>query len=302
MTGPHVVCVGNVVRDEVFQVDALPAAGIKTDVLRYDDRFGGPAATAAVAIAHLGGKATFWGRVGADPAGMAIAEALSRHGVDQSQIAIIAGARTIRSIVMVDRSGERSITVDRMGLPASAGRTPPDLPGDTTAVLVDTRWPIGAIAALSYAKARKVPTVLDADGGTANDIAELVTLADHIIFSTQGAREFTGSEEPEEQLERLAHLQAVAVAITCGHKGSVWQIGGTITSVPAFRIDVCDTTGCGDVFHGAYALATAEGQEPLEAARFASAAAASKARNGAGWEGMPGRSAVNGLMSKDQLT
>ena len=56
MTGPFIICVGNVVRDEVFHVEELPSAGLKTDVLHYEERFGGPAATAAVAIAHLGGR------------------------------------------------------------------------------------------------------------------------------------------------------------------------------------------------------------------------------------------------------
>jgi sulfofructose kinase len=300
MTGPRVICVGNVVRDEVFHVDALPAAGIKTDVLRYDDRFGGPAATAAVAIARLGGHAAFWGRVGADPAGDAITQALERHGVDHSGLAVIPGAKTIRSIVMVDREGERAIAVDRKGL--SGGVVPPDLPEDAGVVLVDTRWPAGAIMALGYARARNLPAVLDADGGSASDMASLVALSDHVIFSSQGASEFMGQGAPEEQLHRMMHLGANAVAITCGDKGSIWMTGGAVVSVPAFSVRVRDTTGCGDVFHGAYALAIAEGRKPLDAASFASAAAAIKAVQGNGWEGMPDRPSVVELMSKDPLS
>jgi sulfofructose kinase len=79
------------------------------------------------------------------------------------------------------------------------------------------------------------------------------------------------------------------------------MIGGKIMRLPAFAVEVHDTTGCGDVFHGAYALAVAEGREILWAAQFATAAAARKAENGAGWEGMPDRSAVIELMSKDLL-
>lgn len=272
MKGPRVVCVGNVVRDEVFHVDVLPAAGIKTDVLHYVGRFGGPAATAAVAIAHLGERASFWGRVGMDPAGEAIAQALSRHGVDRDGLAAVAGARTIRSIVIVDRSGERSITVDRIGLPVTAGSVPNSLPEDTAIALVDTRWPAGALAALALAHDRKIRTVLDADGGSAADMERLVSRADHAIFSSQGAHDYVGPGSPEDQLKRMANLGARAIAITCG-----------------------------DVFHGAYALALAEGREILWAAQFASAAAARKAENGAGWEGMRDRSAVIELMSKDLL-
>lgn len=301
MTGPRVVCVGNVVRDEVFHVDVLPAAGVKTDVRHYSDRFGGPAATAAVAIAHLGGSASFWGRVGTDAAGEAIAQALSRHGVDLHGLAAVPGARTVRSIVIVDGSGERSIAVDRMGLPATAGSVPKDLPEDAAIVLADTRWPSGALAALAYARQRKLPTVLDADGGSAADLASLVEGSDHIIFSAQGARDFIGPGSPEDQLTRMSSLGARAIAITCGGLGSMWMTGGVITHLAAFPVEARDTTGCGDVFHGAYALAIAEGRETLWAARFASAVAARKAQNGAGWDGMPDRSAVIELMSKDLL-
>ncbi|MCX7325916.1 MAG: PfkB family carbohydrate kinase [Hyphomicrobiales bacterium] len=301
MTGPRVVCVGNVVRDEVFHVDILPSAGVKTDVRHYNDRFGGPAATAAVAIAHLGGSASFWGRVGTDAAGEAIAQALSRHGVDLHGLAKIPGARTVRSIVIVDGLGERSITVDRMGLPAIAGSVPKGLPEDAAIVLADTRWPSGALAALAFARERKLPTVLDADGGSAADLTSLVEGSDHIIFSSQGARDFIGPGSPEDQLKRMANLEARAIAITSGGLGSMWMTGGNIMHLPAFPVAVRDTTGCGDVFHGAYALAIAEGRETLWAARFASAVAARKAENGAGWDGMPDRSAVIELMSKDLL-
>jgi sulfofructose kinase len=63
---------------------------------------------------------------------------------------------------------------------------------------------------------------------------------------------------------------------------------------------VRDTTGCGDVFHGAYALGLAEGRPPLAAARFAAAAAAMKAANGMGWRGMPDRASVERLMAQGQ--
>ena len=58
-----------------------------------------------------------------------------------------------------------------------------------------------------------------------------------------------------------------------------------------------DTTGCGDVFHGAFALAIAEVQAPLDAARFASVAAALKAQKGRGWLGMPNRAAVEDCLA-----
>jgi len=299
MTGPSIICVGNVVRDEVFHVEKLPSAGLKTDVLHYEERFGGPAATAAVAIAHLGGRAVYWGRVGKDAVGESVIGALTRHNVDWSGVAVIPGSRTTRAVVTVDRRGERSIMIDRLGLPRETTLLPQKLPDDASVVLVDTRWPAGATAALDYAKDKRVPSVLDADGGAHDEIAGLVEKADYIIFSSQGMSEFAGEGTPIDQLRRLAHLAPRTLAVTCGAEGSVWSIGHEITVVPAFRLAVRDTTGCGDVFHGAYALALGEGQSPLESARFASATAALKASRGDGWEGMPDRRSVLDLLKEN---
>ena len=88
------------------------------------------------------------------------------------------------------------------------------------------------------------------------------------------------------------------MAVTRGPAGSLWLIDGAIVPVPAFAVAAIDTTGCGDVFHGAYALGLAEGQEPLDAARFASAVAAIKAARGQGWHGMGDRAAVLTLMAE----
>ena len=78
----RIVCVGSIVQDEVYRMERLPSAGIKMDAYAVEDRFGGPAATAAVAIAMLGGRASFWGRLGRDSAGEACIAALAAAGVD----------------------------------------------------------------------------------------------------------------------------------------------------------------------------------------------------------------------------
>ncbi len=76
--------------------------------------------------------------------------------------------------------------------------------------------------------------------------------------------------------------EAAASGVTLGASGSLWLIEGAIRHVPTVPVSVRDTTGCGDVFHGVFALGVAEGMTPLQAARFASSAAALKARNGEG--------------------
>lgn len=297
----RIICVGNLVHDEVFQVEALPASGIKTGVLGYESRFGGPAATAAVAICHLGGRAAYWGRLGQDEAGEAALALLQRHGVDCSGVALMPEGRTLRAIVMVDSRGERSIVSDRRSLPADASVLPADDLTGVAVVLADTRWPAGAAVALQRARAARIATVLDADGGAADANERLIASSDHVIFSSEGLRDHAGDGAPAELLRRCPVRPGQVLAVTCGAAGSLWLLQDEIVAVPAFDVVVLDTTGCGDVFHGAYALGIGEGMPPLEAARLASATAALKGARAGGWNGMPDRAAVVELMTSGRI-
>jgi sulfofructose kinase len=129
-------------------------------------------------------------------------------------------------------------------------------------------------------------------------IEELLPLIDHLICSQQAARQLTGEDEPEKIARKLAEGRACG-DVTLGENGCWWsENGGDANSLPAFKVHVVDTTGCGDVFHGAYALALAEGRTVPDAARFATAAAALKAERGDGWDGMPDRPAVDALLRR----
>ena len=295
-----IVCVGNGVLDQVYEVDVQPRAGVKTTALGFRESGGGPAATAALAIARLGGRAAWWGRLGDDTAGRHIRDELARQGVDLSGTRTLPGARTVRATVIVDRSGERSILIDRSGMPPDAGFLAENDMTGAAVLLADTRWPEGSQAALERARRAGIPRVLDADGGRREVLEPLAKLADHIVFSDEGLAEFAGAGPAQERLARAAGRLKGVVAVTVGEAGSLWALDGQMTTVSAFTVAVRDTTGCGDVFHGAYALGLAEGMPPLAAARFASAAAAIKAANGRGWDGMPDRPAIERVMETTQ--
>lgn len=294
----RVVCVGNGVLDQVYEVEALPRPGTKTTARGFRESGGGPAATAALAIARLGGRAAWWGRVGDDAAGRYLRSELSRHGADLSELRIVPGARTARATVIVDGAGERSILIDRAGTPSDASFVERcDMTG-AKVLLADTRWPEGSEIGLRRAAEAGLPRVLDADGGEVAALERLASLADHVIFSEEGLADLAGPGSARERLARAANRLCGVAAVTLGAAGSLWALDGAIVAVPAFPVAVRDTTGCGDVFHGAYALGLAEGMDPLAAARFASAAAALKAANGRGWDGMPDRAAVETLMTE----
>jgi sulfofructose kinase len=291
-------CVGSAVIDRLFQLPALPKEPGKYVAERYMDVGGGPAATASVAVARLGHPAQLIAPVGADATGEAIMSELRARGVDTAWVHPVPGATSSVSAVLVDRHGERLIVNHRHPLIDSDV----DWTGDIdfsgyAAVLSDVRWPRGNRRALERAKAAGVTTVLDGDV-CPDDMTPLVALADHAVFSAPGLRRFTGEDDPARALRIAAGRTSGAVYVTLGADGCLWLEGDTLQALPAFKVAVVDTTGAGDVFHGAFLVAIAEGMTGAVALRFAAAAAALKCTRPGGRDGIPTRAELTDFLAR----
>jgi sulfofructose kinase len=288
-----VVCLGTGVFDRVYRVDRLPAAEGKLLALGYHESGGGIAASAAVAAAALGGSVAWCGTVGDDETGRALRSGLVDRGVDVSAVIVRPASRSPSAAILVDRNGERLIVAD----PGTADALGPEqtLP-DTRALLVDPHHTEAAVKALAIAAERALPCVLDGETAAPEAIAAVLARSNHAIFSRAGLAQFTGTDHVNEGLRIAARGSPGLVAVTLGAQGSLFLLEGAFHSLAAPRVAVVDTTGCGDVFHGAYALALAEGSAPLDAARFATAAAALKAQRGGGWQSMPSREETESLL------
>lgn len=295
-----IICLGTAVHDLVFTVPEIPAHPRKVTATGHATSGGGMAGTAAVAAARLGGNAAYWGRLGEDAAGDAVIDALRTHGVDVHAIARAPGTRTSVSAVLVSPGGERLLAVYPGQLDAEAGWLPLERVAAVQAVMVDFRWPEGAERLLTAARARGLPRVIDGDVGRADALAALLPLVDHAVFSELGLAELTGESEPETGLRAVAAATPGIAAVTLGDRGSLFLIDGKLHAVAPFAVAARNTNGAGDVFHGAYTLALAEGQPPLGAAQFASAAAALMCESGGGWSGIPHRAAVEARLNKGQ--
>ena len=120
-----------------------------------------------------------------------------------------------------------------------------------------------------------------------------------MIFSDPGLRSFTGGAALNDDASRIKALKKVralgcrVAAVTLGAQGTLWLDQTGIHKQAAFTVKVVDTTGAGDVYHGAYTLAIGEGQTVIEAMRFASAVAALKCTRRGGRAGIPSRDEVN---------
>jgi sulfofructose kinase len=285
----NLACVGSAVLDRLFRLAALPRDKGKYVAHGYMDVGGGPAATAAVAVARLGRRVELIAPVGADSTGAAIVSELRARAVETRFVRAVAGAGSSVSAVLVDSDGERMIVNHRDRRIDEAVDWLDDIDfGGYAALLSDVRWPRGNRVALERARAAGVVTVLDADV-CPDDMAPLVALADHAAFSQPGLERFTGEADLERGLRQAAERTAGVVYVTAGAGGCYWLEGGDLRHLPAFAVPVADTTGAGDVFHGALLVAIAEGLAGAAAVRFASAAAALKCTRPGGRDGIPDR-------------
>lgn len=287
----RLICLGHAVLDHVYRIEAFPPVPVKLRALAALAAGGGMAATAAVAAARLGGRVAFWGRVGDDPAGETIRAGLAAEGVGIGALRRIPGAVSSTSAIIVDAAGERLI-VNHRGerLDADPSWLPLAEVATADAVLADLRWPEGALALFQAARASGVPTVLDIDADPGRMLADLLRLADHAVFSSVGLGEFAPGADPVDALAAARAAGARQAGVTQGADGFLWlDAGGAPHRQPGFAVRAVDTTGAGDAFHGAYALAIGERRTVAQAARFAAAVAALKCTRPGGREGLPTR-------------
>jgi len=281
---PLVICLGNAVADHVFRVDDIPQPPAKERARGYALTAGGMAANAAIAVRRMGGRAAFWGRVGDDANGALLLRALREEGVETQDIRVIPGAVSPTSAVLVDKAGERVILGFRgERLETDPGWLPLARIAEARALLCDPRWPEGAARACAEAEARDIATVLDGERSETRVLLDLVPRVRHAIFSVPGLQNYGLGLRPAEALRKAVSEGVTQVAaVTRGEAGVLWLRRGEDTprQMPAFPVAATNTTGAGDVFHGAYALALAEGREVEAALRLANASGAFRARDG----------------------
>ena len=296
---PTVVCLGMAVLDRVFSVPALPRGPTKAYATSFTEIGGGPASTAAAAIVRLGGRARLFGRVGDDPVGDAVLAGLAQDGVDADGVRRLQGARSAWSAVAIEPSGERLIlNTPGEGLDVAPDWIAAESLDGARSVLVDMGWPAAAEHALRLAREAGIPSVLDADLGPRDDAARLIGLTDHAVFSAAGLRAHSGTDDVAEGLRAMRRAAPDAIiGVTVGAEGYAWLDGDALVRAAAPVVAAVDTLGAGDVFHGAYALALAEGQPLRDAISFANAAAALKCTRPGGRAGIPDRAEVEALLS-----
>lgn len=298
----EVICVGVAFLDYIFEAEPPTSPDSKTFATEYRQFGGGMAATASVAVALLGGRAILWSRLGNDPAGRTILEGLAARGVQTDFIRKIDGAQSPVSSVIISEDGSRQAVVfPGRHLDKDPGWLPLGRIEETSAVLVDPRWPEAAELALERARENHVPGILDADIGPVPVPRKLVELSSHAIFSRDGLEQFTRTRDVEDGLRRAKEMTDGVVGVTSGADGFYWLSDSGTEHIPALAVTAIDTLGAGDAFHGAFALAIGEGKDMDMAARFANTVAGLKCARPGGRDAIPSRSEVWSILGNETV-
>ncbi len=290
---------GAIAVDDLLYVEHYPPADAKMPVTDIVRQGGGLTATALVAVARLGGSAAYAGVLGDDEASRYAIASLEEEGVDCSLVRHDPEARPVRAFIVIDTStGTRNIFSDaRRFVSREPEEMTQELISRCQVLFVDHRVARAAVAAARHARRLGIPIVADVERLLSPEVPEMMALADHLIVSQALAQEVTGFDDPGRGAEALARDGRAATVVTAGEAGSWYVQGrGPVAHQPAYCVDVVDTTGCGDVFHGAYAALLARGADLPTCIRFASATAALKATRPGGRTGIPDYAAVEAFL------
>ena len=296
-----IVVVGSINMDLVARTPRIPLAGETLIGTGFDTTPGGKGANQAVAAARLGHTVAMLGAVGEDVFGGALLENLGSAGVDTGAVALVSGPSGVAQIQVAD-NGQNCIVVvagangkvdaasvsSRQSLIRSAGM-----------VLLQLEIPVETILhTLELCATAGVPVMLDPAPAASLPNTIWSRIAWFTPNETEAALYAGDSLKVEDAAQRLLARGLKGVVLKRGSEGAyIATNDGLAEWVPAFPVEAIDTVGAGDCFNGALAVALIEGQGPIAAARFASAAAAISVTRRGAQASMPTRAEVNQFLA-----
>ncbi len=279
--------------DYLCLVEGYPLEDEKREALQIEVQGGGNVATACVCVSRLGGKACYHGVIGKDENTDTILDELDKDGVDIQYIDIKEGKTPLSFIIINRENSSRTIVYSQRQIPPF---NPSDLNCELVmsckVLLIDFYHEEASLKASIVARESGIPVVVDAERVTSLS-HDIMRKATHIIASLNFATEFTGDSLDTDIKTILGKLLKKTVSpfvcITLGKRGAIFfdREKDRVIFQEAYDVDVADTTGAGDVFHGAYSFFLSKGYSIDEILRYSSACSALKCTKIGGRRGIP---------------
>jgi sulfofructose kinase len=290
-----VLCVGSATHDTIVVVPSVPGDDVRMVVDTFVVSGGGPAATAAVALARLGATVGFCGVVGDDDAGHEVRDGLASEGVVLDWLRVVPGATT-RSLVLVSEStGGRTIVTQQARPPLSE-----DVPVDLSTWIHADQTGIGP--ARRALVERSASALLSIDGGNPLDLTDLAGVELYAPSVPALLARYPGATTVRGALDRALADGATWVIATDGPRGAHVRSADLAEQVPAYHLPVVSTLGAGDVFHGALLAAIIAGSSVPHATREACAAAALSCRSVDGRSAIPRRDELDSFLKRERAS
>jgi sulfofructose kinase len=278
--------------DYLSILDTYPNLDEKVEVIESSLQGGGPVPTAMVTLAKLGAKAAYMGRVGSDAEGKFVKDQLEKEGVNTDHLIMDKKSKTAQAFIWVDKdTGKRTVALDKTRLKETQISELKFLNSISTRFLhIDARESQVNIFLAKWAKKLGAKVCLDV-GSLRSGVESVFPWVDHLIVSKRFACGITNSSDPFSAYKELMGKGFEIVVITIGEDGCICGScqgkDGNIFHSPGFHVKVVDTTGAGDVFHGAFIYGLLKRWNLKRTAEFANACAAMKCRKLGGRAGIP---------------
>ncbi len=302
--GMDVVACGVAVMDLIVNIDKRLDANEACDVKKMSWQYGGKVATGIVAAARLSERpCAMMGTVGGE-IGQLIKRDFVRHNVDVSRLYEVQGGQSPLCLVMaVTADQSRNFYTKRQTIEAILPeQVDEDLIAQAKYLLLSDPRPY-SLRAARLARLHQVKVVYDADKYYDTGMEEIMREVDYLIPSEYCYRTMFKQGSIENNLCALKNMAAkeATVIVTFGERGLSGLDDKGLFSLPAYPVDVVDTTGAGDVFHGAFIAGLLRGMDTRESARYACAAAAIKCTRIGGRAGIPTHQAVQKFMEYGEM-
>jgi sulfofructose kinase len=271
-----VVGVGLNATDTLLVVPHFPAYAGKVPF--HDEMLspGGQVASAMVACAQLGLRTKYIGAVGDDERGRIQMESLSGTGINLDHVQLRRGCPNQSAYIIIDRStGERTVLWRRADcLRIDPEQIEPEQITCARLLHIDGHDTAAVARAATIAREHGIPVTVDVDT-IYHGFDQVLPNIDYLVASSEFPPAWTGMNDPFQALEAIQNEYRMKVAaMTLGAHGSIARMDGRYYYSPAFVVNCLDTTGAGDVFHGAFCYAVLQGMPMEDALEFSNAMAA----------------------------